>query len=360
MISVVLLSTFFLGSVLLILRTIYAQLFNKYGDVRIKIRNKRITKKSTDPQSSTSSHLSKDTTVTPNSTSSSPFTSLPAESQTETPAAVTTESHKLSDLISQSKNLADFFQRVSGVSLLEQCKYGSCQYSGVVSAIDTMKILKESHVDPFEFFGIQTDLLKEQLQKESDVLNVLTIQLSALTANEGNVELNGAASLSTASFNKFDSTFHYSFSSATTSSTTTTTSSLYSPSNKMLKSLRASSSPPSSPNASPNSLGTGFELVSENNALKFAHIRTVDDVFKTMRESSFDLWTVSRLAFQSAFNRELVSFIVPNKSHVPSSWLKKELFTDSASSLRTGMECYILEQMGFIKNMDDSLQGFQT
>ncbi|KAG2389346.1 hypothetical protein C9374_013906 [Naegleria lovaniensis] len=296
MISAVLLTAFFLGSVLLILRTIYSQLFNKYGDVRIKIR--KTTKK----------HFEK--------------------------ASATT-------------NNTDFFQRVSGVSLLEQCKYGSCQYAGVASAIDTMKILKDSKVDPFEFFGIQSDLLKEQLQKESDVLNVLTIQLSAMTANEGDVELNVSIPLET---NNFSNTSLYSPSTPTRSSFYTLKSSSFS--------LPTTSS--KSPSSSTGSSTTGFELVSESNALKFSHIRTVDDVFKTMRESSFDLWTVSRLAFQSAFNRELVSFILPNKSHVPSSWLKKELFTDSASSLRTGIECYILEQVGLIKNIDDSLEGFQT
>ena len=272
---------------------------------------------------------------------------------------------KLSDLINTSKNLSDFFQRVSGVSVLQQCKFGSCQYAGVASAIETMKILKEHGVDPLEFFGIQKEALLEQSQKEADVLNVLVIQLAALTTSEGAespTDQSFPSSSSLSSFGSSYSLYNNSFSSVVNNSSETNTTEAPSPRSPSRMTPMSYPTSPSkgSPSTSASPKQQGFEVVSEETAFKFSHMKTVDEVFQAMKETSFDLWTVSRLAFQSAFNREMNSFILPSRAAVPSHWLTKELCTDTASSFRTGMECYILGNLGFIKNIDESLKGFQT
>ncbi|EFC46851.1 hypothetical protein NAEGRDRAFT_79033 [Naegleria gruberi] len=300
--------------------------------------------------------------------------SLQQQKEEKTPSIT----HKLSDIVSQSKNLADFFQRVSGKSffssfiknifiykfenpfllnhkgicVLQKCKYGSCQYAGVMSAIDAMKTLKEHGVDPLDFFGIRFENLQERILDENDALQILTIQLAALTSNDtpgGVIDYSSMTNTSSVLMKTHSTTSLPSVGSHSSFESTENLSVFY-----------ATSSPLSSPMASPRGEKSGFEYVTEENNMKFSNIQTVDEVFKTMRDSSFDLWTVSRLAFQSAFNRELNGFINPTTSDVPADWLTREMTSDTASSFRTGMECFILEQMGFIKNIDDALQDFQT
>ncbi|KAL9650221.1 hypothetical protein ABK040_014877 [Willaertia magna] len=187
---------------------------------------------------------------------------------------------KLVELIRQCKNLPDFLHKVSGTPFLSPCKYGSCQYSGIVATIETMKILQEKGVDPLKFFGVSDLRLKELAKKEKEVLRILSLQMSALTMDEGQ-------------------THHIP---------------------KPLKSL--------------------------------------DDYFHQMKQSSYDLWTVARLAFQSTFQRDLESFVNVKQCQVPSNWLKQELFMESANNFRTGMECYVLKCFGYMKNMDEALVDF--